>query len=53
MAVLKGTEERWRSIKVVSSTWFPFYGPIGYGTFTHLPSPESTSIERANRMFGM
>ena len=52
-AVLEDTEERWRSIKVVSNTWFPFYRLMGYWTFTHLPSLESISMERANKMFGM
>jgi hypothetical protein len=53
MVVLEGTEEHWRSIKVVSNIWVPLYGLMGHWTFTHLPSLESISMERANRMFGM
>ena len=52
-AVLRGTEKRWRSIKVVSETWLPFYKLMGVWKFPHLPSLGSISMERADRMFGM
>lgn len=51
--LLVGTEKRWRSIKVVSSTWLPFYELTKDWKFTHLPSLESVSMKRDNDMFGM
>ena len=54
MAVLNGTEGRWRSIKVVSDDWVPLYELMdNWRRFTHLSSLESISMERANTMFGM
>jgi len=54
MAVLNGTEGRWRSIKVVSDDWVPLYELMdNWRRFTHLSSLESISMKRANTMFGM
>ena len=53
MAVLRGTEKRWKSIKVVSETWLPLYKLMKVWRFTHLPSLGSVSMERPNATFGM
>ena len=53
MAVLRGTERRWKSIKVVSDTWLPLYRLMEVWTFMHLPSLESISMERQGTIFGM
>ena len=50
-AVLKGTEKRWKSIKVTSDIWLPFYELMDEWTFAHLPSLESISMERVNTIF--
>ena len=51
--LLRGTEERWKSIKVVSHTWLPLHMLMEVWTFTHLPSTESISMERDNSILGM
>jgi len=53
MAVLRGTEGRWKSIEAVSNTWVPLYELMHDWTFTHLPSLESISMIRTNNWFGM
>ena len=53
MALLGGTEKRWKSIRVVSQTWLPFYKLMESWTFAHLPSLESISMWRENPTFGM
>jgi len=53
MAVLRGTENRWKSIKVASDTWLPLYKLMEDWTFMHLPSLESISMERQGTIFGM
>ncbi|KAF9648049.1 hypothetical protein BDM02DRAFT_2427725 [Thelephora ganbajun] len=53
MTVLRDTEKRWKSIKVVSETWLPLYKIMEGWTFTHLPSLGSISMERENTIFGM
>ena len=52
-SLLMGTEKRWRSIKVMLETWLPLYELMEGSEFTHLPSLESASIERANDMFSI
>jgi hypothetical protein len=52
MTVLKNTEERWKSIKVVSDTWLPLYRLMDRWKFTHLSSLESILMERDNNAFG-
>ena len=51
--LLRGTERRWESLKVVSQTWLPVYKLMEGWTFTHLPSLESISMEREASIFGM
>ena len=51
--VLNGTEERWRSIVVVSDTWPPLFGLMEGWTATNLPSLESISMERTRPFHGM
>ena len=53
VTLLKNTENRWKSINVLSQTWLPFYILMEDWTFTHLPSLESISLERENPIFGM
>jgi hypothetical protein len=53
MAVLRSTENRWKSIEVVSDTWLPIYKLMDGWTFTNLPSLESIWMERHNPIFGM
>ena len=53
MVLLRDTEKRWRSIKVVSQTWLPLYKFMQGWTFTHLPSLESISMERENPYFAL
>ena len=52
-SVLRGTEERWRSIKVVSETWLPLYKLTESWTSSHLPLLESIMMKRDNGVFGM
>ena len=53
MAVLEGTEGRWRSVEVVSDAWVPLYELMhGWRTFTHLSSLESISMKREYWTFG-
>ena len=53
MTVLKDTEGRWKSIRVASNDWAPFYKLIEDWTFTYLPSLESITMKRDDPMDGM
>jgi hypothetical protein len=52
-SLLKDTEKRWKSIEVVSQTWFPLYILIEGWTFTDLPSLESILMERDDFLYGL
>ena len=54
MAVLGGTEGRWRRIEVASSTWVPLYELMhDWRRLTHLSSLESITMQRMNTLFGV
>ena len=52
LTLLRGTEERWESIDVVSRTWFPLHKLMEGFESTYLPSLKSISMERDNSYYG-
>lgn len=51
MSLLRDTEKRWKSVKVVSQTWLPLYEFMDKWTLPHLPSLESISMEGQSHLW--